>query len=473
MEKVKKFLGKYDKSTHILALTIFVATFAISCFFIWMSDDFSTTYTLMDSIKISLFLGNGRYIGNFIVNIMAIPILDRLIRSLLITIFIVVMSGFTVGYNKKGLLLCTALLYGVSYNMFIEVILWGHGFYNYFPPVVLMLLALVLIKNNKSNTASKIWICIIGICQQLFVENLTTISIIASIFIIVYMWLKKKDIKLSLMYIVSLLVGALIMFTVPVLMHTNTGMDAYRTINGGFEGYLNNTLKNLWLIADNFSIQFVLWALISVAFIMNAVHKNLHKNKLYYLAYFYFGFYPILALVGSIFPNSIFTFWVDIAFAIYLALSLFMIIVLYDKERAIGYIAVSALAIASILQLLVVTPIATRCLFLPYIIFSLIMLYMYKEVFDKATVKSKKVICGACAFVSVIMYSIFMLVSVNSWYLDNVRADYIKEQVSQGVNEFEVVKFPFGGAVFVVDDDGKYVSTYFYGLISEKRFSDN
>lgn len=446
--KLNRFINSVY-STHLMVALIFVSLFILSLFFIWTHDDYTTvgTYSFMEAFKGSVYFGNGRFLGNFLVDfIMPYKIIDRAVRTLFIGIIVVTSALIVDGYRKRSLLLSSLLYVGLGTEIFKQVFVWGHGFYNYVPPVSLMLLSIYLLKSyySKEEKAYLYYapLAILGASQQLFAENTTTISCLIALIILAYVIYNKSNNKIpAIIHFSASLLGAGIMFLAPKLLKVADKMDDYRKINGLSE-YISNAVNNTYDLLCILSTQTILFAVISAFLLIMIIKKEAYKNKIKpVLIGGYLLLYPLISIIG--YKNQLTKLCVAVAFVLYLILITVLVIKLKLFKSDKCSILLIALAIISVLQLLVVKPVAGRCLFVTYSLIVLFTLIFYKKVFDTISKKTIHIIyCSAIAGL-ILIYSVMLYNFINISQLNDIRINYINEQIAEGKRTVNVINLPY------------------------------
>lgn len=450
-ENKKKFIYSIY-STHILSLLIFALTLILSCFFVWTHDDYITVgiYDFKSAFDFSVNCGNGRFIGNFLVNfVMCRYIPDRIFRAVFIFGSVLLTALVADGYRKRSILLSSLLYLGIGNTIFRETFVWGHGFYNYIPPITLMLLGIYIIKqyyNNKQAYTPIIAIILglVGFSQQLFVENCTTINLIIASFIFISVYYKKYKKSPALTYLVANIFGAFIMFAVPEMIGVSKNIDWYRKIDGGIKGYVINFIDNISIISETLNSQLLLWEILSIVLVGILVKKNKHRNKITFLSCVYMIIYPFLTIFYFALKKTIILYMLDIALLIYVFCIIFNICTLYPIKRYKVPIAIIILSILSAGQLVIVKPIASRCLLITYVLLSILTVYLNKKMFNM--INSERLIRIMYTFISilcVVIYSILLFVYINIKGIDRERVKYAEEQIKTGTTHIEIINLPY------------------------------
>lgn len=199
-------------------------------------------------------LSNARVMGNILAYTAGSrPLARELMRALLTLALIALLSRVAGLRGWRGLLLCAAVSLALPRPMFCQIYPWAAGFFNYLPPVVLLLACLalaepvleggVLEESAPLGTA----LFLMGFCQQLFIENNTLYALCASFVLLAWYWWERRKLSPSLLaFLLGCVLGAALMFLSPSYGLIGKAGGAYQLGSGG-------TLYGLLLTAkENF-----------------------------------------------------------------------------------------------------------------------------------------------------------------------------------------------------------------------------
>lgn len=476
---------------RVYVFALFLSFVALGYFCVWTHDDYLTKYSgLAASLKGALYFGNGRYLGNFIVDLfLSHKIPDALMRGLCITGNVVLTAKLASAYHWKGLTVSAVLFLGFGNLILREALIWGHGFYNFFPPVTLLLISVRILQNYYINgnlkkvRTSIVFLAVGGVCQQLFSENTTCIALLAAAAIFAFAVYRKKPKLPALVYLIASAVGAFIMFALPEIMHVSYIMRDYRGRGIGadtfaefvdlFCGHLSISLKTL-------ASMFFAWAFLSYVLIgsIRAVSdKNRTSRRKKTIATIVLAGYPAVSLF-YFFVNEkkwkeripltsirIAEFGTKLSYLVFACFILYLIVVcvvLFGNSRfknnRLIYAVLLGLAVLSVGELLIITVMGTRCLFLPACILSVFILKLiadegsFGRCFSAAACVSGSV---ALVWVLLIMHSI--------WRVNNVRFAYAERQLAEGKQIVEIVCLPHERWLHVPNASAGYGFYFNYG----------
>lgn len=458
ISKRPKSLIHSTAATHFLTLFIAAASVMVSFFFVNTSDDYGTVGArgAGEIIKQIVYFGNGRFIGNFQAEYFTNRFFPNLaVRSAYIFLFIVLLALLADGYRKRSLIFSAVLTFGMTKYVFREAVVWVHGFYNYFPPVVLLLLSLVLIKYyNKESKASVLITFLmipLGICQQLHSENTTMIILVIALFMLILTIYRKENNAPVFVYSVSSVIGCAVMFIAPRLLGVSDKMERYRgSIADGKHSFLGQLLSNITVLSRIVCSMYVLWILLSVI-LMIKLYQNresfLSKSKIALFSGLSLSvFLPCFIELSYFYSeNRVSVYFLIIGifiFALFIISAAISVWKLYEKKTALVCAAVFILALMSIVELLVVYPAGGRCLFITYALFSFLFIYLLNH--TKIDLKKVRIAMVSSAAVFVVL-----AVGIHIYHysaaakVNEVRLDYIQQQMEAGEKTIEIIELPY------------------------------
>ena len=200
---------------------------------------------LIDELVFRWSTTNGRICGNILAYSAGSRKIFREIMRGLFTFGVICITARQAGFRSLwGVLLTTAALLALPSEMFRQIYPWAAGFFNYVPPVVILLAAFWLMrpvfdeKGVKESIPRAIAVFLLGFSGQLFIENNTLYAICAGFVLLV--WYGYRQRKLSpvvLSFFIGTLLGAVLLFLSP----------SYGLIwqSGGYETGLSDGIAGL------------------------------------------------------------------------------------------------------------------------------------------------------------------------------------------------------------------------------------
>lgn len=484
--------SRYFSFACVGAIFILCATLGYFC--VWTHDDYLTVFAdPLTILKGCLEFGNGRYLGNFIVNIaLQVKIADAIIRGAFMTAIIALSAGLTGAFNARGLAVSTALFAGIGNLIFAEAIVWGHGFYNFVPPVAIILLCLCLLRKEYIDSALKykktaaVILAVLGFCGQLFSENTTCIALVISIAVFIFVLIKKKPKALALVYMISSAAGTFIMFALPAMTGVDHVLDDYRGVGVGAEtldGFISQFSGNLIRSLEALSVAFLCWGFLSFALfrLMKKTGPATGARRVGRIALkLVLAAYPLISLF-YFFANSrswrkripftniklddpalVLKYAVCAAFAVYLVCVL-TVLLLHRKNFAgsgAAYWLILLIAAMSVGELLIITVMGPRCLFLTACILNVfVLVFLFGEGFADRRFCAVSALLAAAGMVAltVLLHSV--------WSVNNARVAYAEEQLAEGKEIIEIIRLPHGRWLHVPDQSAGYGYYFNYGEV--------
>ncbi|MBQ6421442.1 MAG: hypothetical protein IJK02_10250 [Clostridia bacterium] len=473
---------------------IFVLTAVLSYFFVWTQDDLRTTVGgLGELVRESVFYGNGRYLGNFLVNVcLSHKLLDAVVRGAVSTGIIVLLAAVPSKLTCKTLSLSVFLFAGFGNLILRESFFWGHGFYNFAMPVFCILLSMQLLKQyylvGKTSHKGLLITALVslGFCQQLYSENSTIIAVLLAGFIFVLVVRKRTTKGPALGYLVSSVAGMLVMFLLPRLMHVSYKMTEYRGSGIGAESlnaFVQQAVQNLFICLRSLVAMLPVWVIVScwlVCTVRACSAKSKKFRRLKPLFYTVFCAQPVLSLVFY-FVNETqlreripltdiripdlsvkIGYAICIFFAVYIVLAL-IVVFLHEEVQKQKHIYVSLLvmAILSMGELLVISVLGSRCLFITACILS----FFIVKLFTSSGFLSKK-LSYAPGVAGILLLCMYLVIMVQITKVNKVRFSYGEQQISEGKTTIEIIRLPHEKWLFVPNDASGLFGYYFnYGEI--------
>ena len=464
------------KKSSFLPVCIFIVVLLglstlLSYFFVWTHDDFGTIFASVGTlVKRSLYYGNGRYLGNFLVNlILPHKLTDAVFRGVCITSHIVLTAAVASQCSVRTL--SVSLLLFVGYGNFIlrEAVIWGHGFYNFFPPVVLLLIAVWILKRCyldaspvRNRTATCVLLALLGFCQQLFSENTTGVALLIAVLVFAVVLHYKRQKLPAAVYLAGAALGTFVMFALPAIMQVSYKMEDYRGKGIGKETLpetVDLLIHNLSLSLSSLASMFIIWTVVSYAMIRLLRSYSGQRKAISALRPMFctvFVLQPFVSLIYNFikekkpddtipFTSVPFGIWgsriVYAVFALFLVYLLCVMFVVFENEQLKGsqllYYSLIGLIAVSVGGLLFLTIMGPRCLFVSACLLSVFVLAFlsHEELLNKTT----SVIAGIGGTVGLVV----LLVLMHSiWQVDQARQLYAREQLAQGKTTIEIIRLP-------------------------------
>ncbi|PSL40665.1 hypothetical protein B0H99_104127 [Planomicrobium soli] len=448
--------------------------FAVYVFFLFISFNTPLTgddWTWGTDIGKQRFINNfNDYNGRYLSNIFEL-ILVRFdaIRYLTIAFFstlLVILIGKITNHNGNivSLLFSFLLITLMPVKIFAQTLGWAAGFINYVPSVALLLVYLYLNRNIYGEEApvfsKKLWILMIplGLSTQLIVEHVTIFAVVTAVWVIIYTYLKHKKVYLvHISYMISVLLGSIVMFTNSAYLKVLTGSDAYRTVENEATANMGLFEKIYYVYSESiykflFLQNSFLIIIISLLLLILILRFKTEKTSIRYVAKPLLIFVNaltmayLLVITRSLKPNFLgqYTNDFEAILSILFVISVFGAIVLFVKDhsyktRLIYYLAAIVFLVA---PFVFITPFGPRCVFASYIFMILLSLELLAYLLQEKQVISSYVRYSLVPLVAVAVIFLAFVFSMNG-ITSRERLVNLQEKVAEGEQKIDLVELPF------------------------------
>ncbi len=419
-------------------IIFFVAVSVLAFLFPLSADDLGwATSDGMDLLRKGFANYNGRYLGNIsAIALSEFTVLRVLAKSLTLTGILFLIQKMT-GNEKKDFLYLSAFLLVIPTPLFTQGFVWTAGFSNYCLSAVVMMISLYLVFYKKDKKFYHvILIFLSGAAGQLFMETYTIFNIIMAVFSVVYFIFrnKKADIS-SIVYFLSTVIGAVIMFTNGIYHKVMAGEDTYQSLTAGNEslfGTVFSMFKNLFsVVLSNALIACAPAMIIIVSLCFVKMKKSTDKNKkVSFLVYSCFG----LALASGVSSGVVYFVTKDVEkLKLFLGILFFFVLLscavmifnFVDKEKQKKIAVYFIMILILTLPLTIVFPVGARCYVGAYILLIMILKELYDFDENHKFAKFIKCACVILLAFNLIGYSIVFASTCK-------KVDYIRRETEKG-----------------------------------------
>ena len=500
---LKKYIDKFNKKSIFFILFLFTAFSILVYLFPLSGDDWAWGAQLgIDRLANGFENYNGRYAGNLLVLILT---RSKVLRIIVMgTSFVCACIFPRMLSESKSVLfyMCGAVLFLLMpMETFVQAIVWTSGYSNYVPPILLIMLYFILIKNifghdmpRYSKGMPLLTVCI-GFVSSLFMENVTLYNIVASVAVIIFCAIRfKRAYFTHILHFVGSILGALLMFSNSAYGFIATGEDTYRTT--AFGGYFK--LKEMIashmdtvfeLFFENNVIALFIFSLLCVGVcLLYLSNEESKKRKICGV---------IMTLINIvtlfiIYAKGQFKDWsvamlssrpvlVETAFLALISVTYFVsatiVIVICVKDKKTVYKSLFLLGgvAALIAPLMLVEPIGPRCFFPPYLmlITECVVLGVYIKDNLPLSKGAERLICASAMGVCVAMLFFFFNVYYTIHAYDVKRNEYLQKQIDAQTETVKMCKLPYSSWVWNGNPtyaplDERY--KLFYGIDKDVQF---
>ncbi len=429
---------------------------------------------------------NGRYLGNLLILALSrSDILWYVCVTVSIALFTLCLQKTAGSKSLAVYMAAPAMLFTMRTKMFHQFIMWRSGFSNYVPPVLIVIIYIALIADIMNDNPPEykkglsIFTFVLGVSGALFMEHVTIYSLLLGVTVILYSKIRFNRVySAHIAYLAGTAIGSVIMFSNSAYLNIFNGNDAnhYRTIGGSSLSYTifsNATRISRWLLEYNVSILTALVLLFTAAAVMffktkafsNTKRKWIKTILVYeyvYLVFCWVFLFDTGLRLGTEFdaPRLI------AAVLSYIGFVSLACILGFNRNTKTKLLMSLLSSGALTVPLFVTTPISPRCLIPSYIMLTLCICTL---VGNLCPLFSKKSSCGVtAAFIAIFVAgSVYSCIGWgNVHYYENMRVDYINNQISQNKSTIYILEYPEKLKGFTRGCD------YIEDTVWEKRFCE-
>jgi hypothetical protein len=407
---------------------------------------------------------NGRILGNVLAySAGGRKVLRELMRSAILLAAIAVVCRHWKKGSPAGLMLTAAALLSLPYGMFREIYPWAAGFFNYVPPVVLLLAALCLLepvfddqplRESRLRAAA---VFLLGFCGQLFIETNTLYAICAALALLAwYGWRQKKLSPVLLAFLLGAVLGAVLLFASP----------SYQLISqsGGYQLDLSQGLSSLiataranYRVVLNYLISgcpvlFLSLTGLGLAWFTRSARQWPDKlaAAVLVLGCAYFTVNQTTALLVRANPLVVLLWGLALALGCWRWLP--------EDGRRVRALFFGCSSVVAAAPLLFVSPIGPRCLYLSYV-FLLLTAGQMLSALPPAPRPRRGVTAGAAAVLAVVLvFYLRIFLPIHHWEV--VRTDALETAMANGQTSVTLPAFPHGE--YLWDGDSLKIQYRYY-----------
>lgn len=471
--------SKIDKKTVIFSGIIFLIFAALIYLFPYSGDDWAWGSEI-GLARLSRFFENynGRYAGNLLVLALTRSKLLNIIFTAASLVCVCLFPKVYTGSKKFSVLpLALALFLLTPKEIWVQSVVWTAGFSNYIPPILLIVLYLIIVKNifneekPEYSKITPVFTFAIGFVASLFMENITLYGVALSACVILFAFIKYK--KFFITHITNFagsVAGTLFMFSNSAYTSIANAEDSYRS-TALSKGLTDTIASHIKTISDQFFLNNMPMLLVVTVLCIVLAFTYLKRcdSKTGKIVTCLSVFLNIITL-GIIYAKKQFSYWlIDINSSraeLITNLFIFSIILFYffsvfaiitvcieDKDRMFKTLFILLSIPVLIVPLLVVNPIGPRCFFPPYFLGIVLCICMFDYIAD--SVKPDKLF-SLTFNTSLVAASAAMLIFILSIYVpihkyDVKRNEYALKQVEAGYDVITICKLPYKSYVWTGD----------------------
>ena len=417
-----------------------------------------------DIFHFAITYGNGRLFGNMLIHFI---VWSSTFRTILQTVGILVLwllTYKTVQTTKTcSFFVCIALFLTVSPSIFREVYLWSSAFANYIPGIIFMFLSFCLVRKSFEISSKYIYIYIILVAEsvagQLFVEHTSLINIVFAFCVFCY-FIKTKAEKmktvLSSLWLGGTVAGMGIMLIIPKVFYIANEWENYQKVNiNSLHDLVISIIANSMQIAGIYLQNVFALIILSVVVITIARPQMVAKIVLLFVPIYGFAVNYIISDIWTGTVCGIVSLLLLILYVVTVAIVIFREKSIERKEPILFFIGMS---VFSVLPLLVVYPIGSRCLLHSYVFLVLAILSLINNI-DGVNLKFDRNMAVICTITSCLVLCFLIVHFHQVGIIDQVRLEYVQDMVDDRAERITVPQIP---SIYVKDNNGWSYGQRFY-----------
>ncbi|RYG72933.1 hypothetical protein EU245_08295 [Lentibacillus lipolyticus] len=476
---------RYKYTYHIAFFTgVFLFYFFIAYLTPYTGDDWTWgTERGMNRLENHFTDYNGRYLSNMIELIVTrYEWLRYLVMSVFATALVYVI-GRVIGQANRMLYWLLAFLFMLllPVDMYAQTFGWTAGFVNYVPSMALLLLYFMMVKNifSEQPPVYRKWqlysVVPLGLSTQLIVEHVTLFAIFVGCMVILYTFIAHRKFYLvHMLYLLSSVIGAVIMFSNSAYWNILSGQDkhAYRDIkNEANSGLLTNAYDVFsgdmyrYLFIDNPAVHLFIGVMVMIL-VVHVVSKSS-------VVHFVWKPVVLLTVVGFLLYTLVFQHMLGTAYLGTLTndaeaiLSAFYFIAI---TLSVGFVREKAVRNRLILYVLgivllsapfaYVTPYGPRAAFASYIfmvLFGLELLAYNKKWLEWNTKPLRTVLIGLVTAAIAAYAGIFAVIG----HVNQERLDHLHTQAAANQAQIDLPELPFSQFMWFSTPPDEHFNTMF------------
>lgn len=375
---------------------------------------------------------NGRYIGNMVILLMTRSIFFRVVVYSIVSISIPILIS-KITPKKINMSFIIFLLMTIPMSIFSQTFGWFSGFANYNISTALLLLIFYLIFKKNFTWFLGLFLFLLAMITQLFLENVTIINMLISfVALVLLVVFKKEQFKLTFFWFIGSLFGFFVMFNNSAYT-SNTSRSLSNVHFTDVYAHLLQDWSEL-LIKDN--ILLLLLFSLAIYFIM----KKSPRISLFLL---FFNIYFILRdyLGVSFYNQNFYILNFELFLIIIFVIIMFItgIIFLEKEDRVIYFIALTA-AVLYTSPFLITTPFGPRNILSSYILLIICLSVLFSNLPE---LKFMKLIDKYMMYILVSIGLIMISMYATNKITHNKRIIIISQESLAEDNVIEVEKSPY------------------------------
>nr|MDE7363483.1 hypothetical protein [Ruminococcus sp.] len=281
-------------------------------------------------------------------------------------------------------------------------------------------------------------------------EHISIYNILFSVFAVILIKYKKKKIySANIFYTIGAVAGMIVM----MMNNTYSGIISNGDDIGvrKFEFSFSDIYMNLFrFLQPHYASAFwIVNLIITISLLIIYSNSVTHGNNYKYgkismsVCIGFTAYSIVVSCFSSIesFSASMKIRGIETAFTFtYLISIAYLVVKLIDKDKAIRCIAYIVSTLVTSLPFIIVSPITARCMFVNYMFWIILGGELFVCAVEYLPFINTKDVLFVSALVPCIIISGF---NICNYYYNNLRYDYMKQQISEGKNNISVISLPY------------------------------
>lgn len=302
---------------------------------------------------------------------------------------------------------------------------------------------------------------VVSVGGQLFVEHTSLINIVFACCVLVYFIktkAKKSTIVLSSLWLSGTIIGMSIMLLIPKLFYVSNEWDNYQKVNvNSLHDFVISVVANGMQIAGIYLQNVFALMMISIVLIILAKPRTTAKGVLLFVPIYGFA---VNYIVSDIWSDTVCGMVNLLLLSLYVITVVTVIVMEKSIERKTSILFFIAMSVFSVLPLLIVYPIGSRCLLHSYVFLILAVLSLISNS-KTANLKFDKNMTAMCIATSCLLLCFLIIHFQQVGAIDRERLEYVQERVEDGAEKIIVPRIP---SIYVKDNNGWSYGQVFYQL---------
>lgn len=383
---------------------------------------------------------NGRVLGNEISYVFIGRAARTIFKSVSLVIYFYLMMRLINIKKVYQLLIIIGSVILMPLPIFRQVLVWSAGFYNYFPPILLiLLLANFFVYHRRFFTWSEyVGVFIVSLAACLFMENLALYMLVFPFLMALCFWRRENKLAYGVSFL-GALAGNIIMFMSPVYRKVSSGDDGYREVATNIVDFV---LDN-WSIFAKYLLVFNIFVMAIFAFTLIRGTRKAHEKKERSLQV------PALINLILLVPFSLVDLGrLGMGISLILHISFYLLILLVglremDKgvfDQRLLVFACLSMAVA-MGPLILVSPVSARNFFTPIVFNILILVSLIRH--NGMEENHHRAINKYLPLVMLVVFLAYVFMYTMNWRTFKERDRILRQAVEDGLDEVQVPAYPF------------------------------